>query len=604
MRIILSLYSFLLSLPLASVAQIGLTAQYFQLDEGNQRGIKLSWQADPKVRNFTVLRKSAETSSMIAQTQGNIYDDLGVTGGQLTYQVLVDGDPSKSSNEVTISSDAPIGSRTFSIFDNTQPSTLKVISQIKLGSTYYNYLIESDTNAMSQIIEQTSTDGYTFSGRRVLLTRKEVCAASTDGFCKLEAVTFVQNPKTSEVLMWAHWENKQDYGQARVAVAFGQPGGQWKFGDSFRPLGHDSRDLTFFQDDDGSGYLISSTNMNTDMNIYKLTADWHNVTSLVCTVLKGERREAPSLITHDKVYYLFTSKAAGWYPSAGEYISATSLAGPWSKSRGIGNLSGFGAQSGQVQKIGSSWVMCANQWSAQWLDPEPPSHQILLPISLSNGYADYHFYHQLRYLDGESQSGVYGVQSGKVLSVGQRSSATPSVAGTLQLELPLHINETYPTDYHPDHFLLVAGFEEIKATNGVNLDPTNYYQASTVPSFYTIELGVPSFLTQFDLTTRLVGGSETSYQFTISGRASPTSPFEVIVDKSNNTRVGFVTSTLSNSKAYSTVRLDVKSVLNVHNKNPADWAQGIHQFIVYGQNLMMLGEPVGQRAPPSTRRRI
>ncbi|EFP77332.1 uncharacterized protein PGTG_03288 [Puccinia graminis f. sp. tritici CRL 75-36-700-3] len=575
MRIILSL-SFLLSLALASVAQIGLTAQYFQLDGGNQKSIKLSWQADPKVQNFTVLRKSGGTSSMIAQTQGNIYDDLGVTGGQLTYQVLVNGDPSKSSNEVTISSDAPIGSRTFSVFDNTQPSTLKAISKIKLGSTYYNYVIESDTNAMSQIIEQTSTDGYTFSGRRVLLTRKEVCAASTDGFCKLEAVTFVQNPKNSEVLMWAHWENKQDYGQARVAVAFGQPGGQWKFGDSFRPLGHDSRDLTFFQDDDGSGYLISSTNMNTDMNIYKLTADWHNVTSLVCTVLKGERREAPSLITHDKVYYLFTSKAAGWYPSAGEYISATSLAGPWSKSRGIGNLSGFGAQSGQVQKIGSSWVMCANQWSAQWLDPEPPSHQILLPISLSNGYADYHFYHQLRYLDGESQSGVYGVQSGKVLSVGQRSSATPSV----------------------------AGFEEIKATNGVNLDPNNFYQPSTGSFFYTIELDVPSVLTQFDLTTRLVGGSETSYQFTISGRASPTSPFEVIVDKSNNTRVGFVTSTLSSSKMYSTVRLDVKSVLNVHNKNPANWAEGIHQFTVYGQNAMMLGQPASQRTLRSTRRRI
>ncbi|WAQ81617.1 hypothetical protein PtA15_1A959 [Puccinia triticina] len=427
---------------------------------------------------------------------------------------------------------------------------------------------------MSQIIEQTSTDGYTFSGQRVLLTRKEVCADSADGFCKLEAVTFVQNPQNSEVLMWAHWENKQDYGQARVAVAFGQPGGQWKFGGSFRPLDHESRDLSFFQDNDGSGYLISSTAMNTDMNIYKLTPDWHNVDSLVSTVLKGERREAPSLINHENVYYLFTSRAAGWYPSEGQYISATALAGPWSKSRNIGNLSGFGAQSGQVQKIGSSWVMCANQWSAQWLDPEPPSRQIILPISMSNGYADYHFYRQLRYLDGTAgQAGVYGVQSGKILSVGRESSASASV----------------------------AGFEEVKATNGVHLDPNNFYQSTTVPFSYVVELGIESSLSQFDLTTRLVGGSETAYQFTISGRASSTSPFEVIVDKSKNTRVGFVSGTLPSSKRYSAVRLDVKSVLNVHNKQPANWAQGINQFTIYGQDGPFIDQSGGRTRTLSRR---
>ncbi|POW08459.1 hypothetical protein PSTT_07559 [Puccinia striiformis] len=522
----------LLLLGSGSAARIGLTAQYFQVDGSDENSIKLSWPADPTVHKFSVIRQSAGTSSsVIAQVQGNIYDDYGVPEGELTYQVLVEGDPSKVSDQ-------------FSIYDNTQASNLKAIANIKLESTYYHFNIENDHDGVTQIIETTSTDGYTFSGtKRVLLTRKELCSGSPDGFCKLESASFVQNPKNSEVVMWAHWEKGgPDYAQARVAVAW-----RMEFGGSFRPLENQSRDLTFFHDNDGSGYLISSTAMNTNLNIYKLTPDWHNVTSLVSTVLKGQRREAPSLINHENVYYLFTSQASDWPIHFGHKPIRT-----MESSRNIGNLAGFGAQSGSVQKIGSSWVMCANQWSGQWLDPEPPSHRVILPISLSNGYADYHYYHRLRY-----EAGIYGVQDGKVISVGQKcSSASASV----------------------------PGFEESKSINGVNLDPNNFYLSATVPFSYEIEFEVASILSRFDLTTKLVGGSETAYQFTISGRVSSTSLFRVILNKSNNTRVGFISSKVTDLTTYSAVRLDVHQVLNVHNKKQASWAQGIGQFTVYGHH--------------------
>jgi hypothetical protein len=98
-----------------------------------------------------------------------------------------------------------------------------------------------------------------------------------------------------------------------------------------------------------------------------------------------------------------------------------------------------------------------------------------------------------------------------------------------------------------------------------------------------ISFEAPSVLTQFDLTTKLVGGSETAYQFTISGRVNDRSPFKVIVDKSDNTRVGFVSSMLNDPTAYSAVMLTVQKVMNVHNKNDANWAEGINQFTVYGQ---------------------
>ncbi|KNZ64326.1 hypothetical protein VP01_1040g5 [Puccinia sorghi] len=551
----------LLLLAMKLEAQIGLTAQYFEVDGSEDRNIKLRWSADARLQSFRVVRKAATEASTVTianSTGGNFYDDYGAPEGPLTYQVFADGTPPQSSNPVTISSRPPIDpTNDYSIFDNTQPSTLRLIAKIRLGDTYYGYAIEGDRDGMSQIVEKSSADGYTFSGDRVVLTRQEVCAASPEGFCKLEAVSFVQHPRTSEVLLWAHWEDNNGYGQARVAVAFGQPTGHWTFGGAFRPLGHDSRDLSFFQDTDGSGYLISATAMNTDMNIYKLTSDWHNVTSLVSTVLKGERREAPSLIAHDNFYYLFSSHAAGWYPSGGQYISATSLEGPWSPSRNIGNLAGFGAQSGSAQKIGSSWVMCANQWSAQWLDPEPPSRQIVFPISLSNGYADYHYYHQLRYHEGPTHAGIYGVQSGQVISVGQSSFTLASVSA--------------------------PGEASQWVSDGINLDPNQFYQSATVPFSTVIELVEPSLITQIDLTTKLVGGSETAYQFTISGRVGPSGVFQEIVDKSNNTRVGFVSSMVDDTTTiYSAVRLDVRKVLNVHNKQPADWAQGINQLTVYG----------------------
>ncbi|KAI9599890.1 hypothetical protein KEM48_000482 [Puccinia striiformis f. sp. tritici PST-130] len=117
----------------------------------------------------------------------------------------------------------------------------------------------------------------------------------------------------------------------------------------------------------------------------------------------------------------------------------------------------------------------------QWLDPEPPSRQVLLPIALSNGYADYHYYHKLKYPADNANVAIYGVQSGMILSVGQKSSS--SIAS-------------------------IEGFADTNANNGVNLNPNNLYQSSVVPFSYDIELQPPSTVTQFDLTTKLVGGAK------------------------------------------------------------------------------------------------
>ena len=82
-----------------------------------------------------------------------------------------------------------------------------------------------------------------------------------------------------------------------------------------RPLGYDSRDQSLFIDDDGTAYLLSATNMNRDINIYKLDPSWTKPVLLVNTICKGLHRETPAIIKKDGEYYFFSSKASGWYPS-------------------------------------------------------------------------------------------------------------------------------------------------------------------------------------------------------------------------------------------------------------------------------------------------
>ncbi|MNQ95128.1 hypothetical protein D3C85_1106720 [compost metagenome] len=49
--------------------------------------------------------------------------------------------------------------------------------------------------------------------------------------------------------------------------------------------------------DNGTAYLISATRVNADLNIYKLSADFKSVDSLVATLWVGQYREAPANVT-------------------------------------------------------------------------------------------------------------------------------------------------------------------------------------------------------------------------------------------------------------------------------------------------------------------
>ncbi|KAL0264592.1 hypothetical protein SLS55_000542 [Diplodia seriata] len=540
-------------LPLCVVAEFSATSQLFQLAGGDAaNNVKFSWNTTDGADSYNImLRSSSGAYETVATAPGNTYDvyDLNATS---TFRIQAMSGTSTLDTSADIAVTPATTTSGLNTYDNTAASTLKIKSDLVSGDTYYRYNYVTDDNGFSHFSQQTSTDGYTFTGDTTVLTRADVCASVADGFCKLESIKWAQHPTTNQVVMWGHFENNADYTLGQVAVAHGTPGENLTFGGAFRPGGDDSRDLTFFADDDGAGYIVSAINTNTDLGLYALDAAWTNVTAKLATLQPGEHREAPAVVREGGHYYLFTSTAAGWYPSPGKYISAANISGPWSASAAVGNVVNFGAQSGQIERIGDVYVMAANRWAAQWAHPEASNRQILLPIAFVDGLASYAFYSTIQYDDDAGV--VVPVQNGRVLSVGKAATSSGAADGS----------------------------DANAACDGTQDDENNLFTPAGVPFWWQVDLGAAYAISQVDVTPRQVGGSETYLQYNVTGSGDGES-FEELADESANTAVGFRSSNVDAAGSrYRYVRVNVQKVVNIHNDDEADWAAGLHEVVVYG----------------------
>ena len=356
--------------------------------------------------------------------------------------------------------------------------------------------------------------------------------------------------------MWAHFERAADYSLGWVCNVYTNPGAaSLTFGGAYRPLDHDSRDLAFYNDGT-SAYLISSTNTNSDMNIYSLSTNWTAVDKLVVTVNAKQYREAPAVIKSDGWYYLFTSRASGWLPSQPQYITARAIAGPWSSGVNVANTATFASQSGVIDTLSNGqFMMYSDRWSANWPTAGGATRQLNLPLSLSSsqGFATYAFYPLVKYSNSITTAGqaVYGVQKGRILSDNKPSTSN---AGSTNITF---------------------------ANNGVQNDPTQQWIPSQVPFWYQIDLGASYTITRVDLTTKMVQGSETFYQYNVTG-STDNSAFTLLVDKKSNKDPGFSTSFPTSSQKFRYIRINVQSVVNNVNGNSASWAVGVNEVTVYG----------------------
>ncbi len=109
-----------------------------------------------------------------------------------------------------------------------------------------------------------------------------------------------------------------------------------------------SRDITTFVDTDGTGYMVSAARENYDLQIYKLTADYTGIDSLVANPWVGGHREAPALFKRNGVYFMLTSAATGWNANQQQYATATSIAGPWTAMTNVGDSTTYNSQTAYV----------------------------------------------------------------------------------------------------------------------------------------------------------------------------------------------------------------------------------------------------------------
>jgi hypothetical protein len=199
------------------------------------------------------------------------------------------------------------------------------------------------------------------------------------------------NRKTLRYVMYLHVDGpvpgkKGDYNLARVGVAIGETiDGHYQYLKSFRPLGHESRDIGQFVDDDGAAYLIFE-DRPFGFRIARLADDYLSVEREICLIPK--HLEGGAIVHYDGLYYVVGSQLTGWSPNPNKYATAARLEGPWSEFRDIAPpaTNTYGAQSTLLLKVTDSKtetvIFLGDIWKpeTQW-----DSRYLWMPLQIGHG---------------------------------------------------------------------------------------------------------------------------------------------------------------------------------------------------------------------------
>jgi len=179
------------------------------------------------------------------------------------------------------------------------------------------------------------------------------------------------NRKTKKYVMYFHLDNK-GYKTASVGVAVSdKPDGNFVFVKSFRPLGHESRDIGQFVDDDGKAYLIFEDRPY-GFRIALLSEDYMDIEKEICLI--PEHMEGGAIVHFKGLYYAIGSGLTGWNPNPNKYATAPSLAGPWTEFKDIAppETKTYGSQSTLLLKVvgskGTTVLFLGDIWKpkTQW----------------------------------------------------------------------------------------------------------------------------------------------------------------------------------------------------------------------------------------------
>ncbi|MBB5219131.1 hypothetical protein DYE49_11135 [Treponema rectale] len=561
-----------------------IAASTFMLEGGSSAdNVKLHWNAVEDAAGYTLTRSDGVEliSKTRALTNVLFYDDYGIGDNTYTYTVKA-----FNSNKVQIASanvTASKGTVTDAVntFNNSPTVETGVTGLIRKSTlvfdgVYYSYSIGRNGGENVNFIEYTSADGENWDEGRVVVTGDK--ETYPDAFydedlasCKLESTCITSH--NGQIVIWSHYEEYgSTYTKACVYCAAGTPGGDFKGYGAYQPQGNASRDLTFFEDDDGRGYLISAT-LGT-MYMYRLSSDWTVVDdSFECvTIQENEWREAPCMIHHDGWYYLFSSRQNGWLPTAGQYISSKTLQGLSGQTgQAIGSKNTFGSQSGGVVKIGNQYAMMANRWSGGWEVPDPVlkelglwSVQRMLPITLKDGYAFYDFYSTVKY---DCEQGVMiPVQRGKIVSYLGDTGLSSTAA---------------------------SGCDGKYAVDGNWIEDKKFYRGSDYDFDFVVNLGSKYNISGVDISFYTLQGSEAYCTYNIYGKENASdASWTLIKDCSSNVMMNFNTWVFEPTEtAYKYIKIDILGEKRActngsnapHSTVNGSWCTGLYEVQVYGQ---------------------
>lgn len=162
----------------------------------------------------------------------------------------------------------------------------------------------------------------------------------------VERPKVIYNEKTDKYIMWWHQDGPTagQYSVASAGIAISDtPTGPFKYLRTTRlpDTGFSSanpgmlRDMTLFVDDDGTAYVIFSSEENATTVIQKLDETYTDISGTTPNkdykrIFIGEYREAPTMFKQGNDYYMITSGQSGWNPNPCKYhVSTNGILGDW-----------------------------------------------------------------------------------------------------------------------------------------------------------------------------------------------------------------------------------------------------------------------------------
>jgi len=420
---------------------------------------------------------------------------------------------------------------------------------IKVGSTYYWYGEDKIHNSANfkAVTVYSSTDLKNWTWRSYALTQN---SAAELQYAKIERPKVLYNESTGKYVMWAHYEDGNGYTLARVAVATSDtPTGPFTYHGSFRPNNNESRDMTVYKDTDGQAYLISSSNNNSNLRLYRLTSDYTGIAAELNMIYEGGHREAPAIVKQGNTYYLITSGASGWYPNQAKYSTATNINGPWSALQPLGNSATFYTQPAFILTIqGSSTtshVYVGDRWNPSQLSD---SRYVWLPLTLNGNTASLEYFDNIS-LDAATGV-VNGISNGTLLSQGKTATAQSALGSN-------------PASY----------------ANDGNYQTEWVGTSVTWPHWWKVDLGAVRQINNVQISWWMMNGSEAYYQYRIE-TSNDNVNWTVALDRTSNTTYGFTSDTFSATGRY--VRINMVNA-KLHN-NPNNWyTPRLGEVKIFGQ---------------------